>query len=153
MTPAPAYAGAWIAPKGGQTISTEIAGARDEVFYSESSIYVEAPASDDLSVVVAPWVTQESQQSGLESLRWEITLAGKWATHRGARSGTAFQGGLVWNSDPLADCAEAQAELRWLGGRTLGRRGLGFANLEIAERAGDGGCGGERLDATLGYRL
>lgn len=58
---------------------------------------------------------------------------------------------MVWNSDPLAECAEAQAEVRWLGGRAIGQRS--FANIEAAERAGDEGCGGERLDLTLGHRF
>ncbi|MDX2275500.1 MAG: hypothetical protein NW206_08625 [Hyphomonadaceae bacterium] len=147
----PAHAGAWIAPEGGQRIWTELAGERDDAFYSESSIYWEEPLGEGVAVVVAPWVTQEPQQYNLDGLRWEVTVAGKAATHRGERSVTALQAGVVWNSDPPADCAEAQAELRWLGGRSIGERS--FVNLEAAERVGDEGCGGERVDLTLGHRF
>lgn len=147
----PAQAGAWIAPEGGQSISTEFAGSRDELFYSESSYYVEAPVAEDVSVVVAPWVTTDPYQTGLDALHWEVTLAGKKATHRGERIVTALQAGVIWNSDPLARCAEAQAEVRWLGGRSIGQRS--FANVEAAERVGDEGCGGERVDFTLGHRF
>jgi hypothetical protein len=147
----PALAGAWIAPEGGQRISTEVAGERDGLFYSETSYYIEAPVEDEVSLVFTPWVTQDSGQSGLDALRWEVTLAAKIATHRGARAVTALQAGVVWNSDPLDTCAEAQAELRWLGGRSIGQHS--FVNIETAERAGDEGCGGERLDLTLGRRF
>lgn len=151
MAPAPAAAGAWIAPEGGQRIWTELAGERDDALYSESSYYWEAPLSDDLSFVAAPWVAQDPYVRTADGLRWEVAVAGKMAMHRGERAVTAVQAGLVWNSDPAAECAETQAELRWLGGRSIGRRS--FANVEGAERAGEGGCGAERIDLTLGRRF
>lgn len=151
LAPAPAFAGAWIAPEGGQTISTEIAGQRDNLFYTESALYIEAPLSADLAFVAAPWVTLDPTEYGLDALRWEVTLGAKRALLRTQRTVMALQAGAIWYSDPPAGCAEAGAELRWLGGMALGPRG--FANLEIAERASAGGCGGERAEFTLGHRL
>jgi hypothetical protein len=147
----PAEAGAWIAPKGGQRITTELAGQRDERFYSESSYYLEAPFDEDISLVASPWLGQNPESYGMDALRWEVTLAGKVAVRRDERSVMAVQAGVVWNSEPLAECAEAALELRWLAGRSIGQRS--FANVEIAERASDEGCGGERLDVTLGRRF
>jgi hypothetical protein len=144
-------AGAWIAPEGGQNISTQFTGLRDEAVYSETALYWEAPVSDNLSFVAAPWAGMDPAVRTFDDLRWEVTLGGKLATRRGARAVTALQAGVVWNSDPVGDCAEGQLELRWLGGRSIGQRS--FANLEAAERAGEGGCGGERLDVTLGHRF
>lgn len=148
LTPSPAHAGAWIAPEGGQHIGNFVAGEREDIFYSESSLYIEEPLGDDVSVVAAPWFTQDQTAYAFEDWRWEVTLAGKLATHRGERWMTAVQAGAVWISDPREACGDAQAELRWLGGRSIGERS--FANLEVAERAGEQGCGGERVDLTLG---
>ncbi len=150
LAPAPAFAGAWIAPEGGQTISTEIAGQRDDQFYSESALYIEAPLSADLAIVASPWVTADPTGYGIDALRWEVTLGAKRALLRTPRYVMALQGSAIWYSDPAAGCAEAGAELRWLGGMALGPRS--FANLEAAERASSGGCGGERAELTLGYR-
>jgi hypothetical protein len=151
LAPSPAAAGAWVAPEGGQNISTQFTGLKDEALYSETTYYWEAPMGDDLSFVAAPWAGLDPETRTFGDVRWEVTLGGKLATHRGARAVTAFQAGVVWNSDPIADCAEGQVELRWLGGRSIGDRS--FANVEAAERAGEGGCGGERLDVTLGHRF
>ena len=97
MAPAPAVAGAWIAPEGGQTISTEIAGARDEIVYLESSVYLEAPADDDWAVVASSWVTQNDARVGVEALRWEAGLSAKRALMRapGRVMGCASWGGLA----------------------------------------------------------
>jgi hypothetical protein len=131
---------------------TEIAGSRDEVFYSESSIYVEAPVGDRLSIVASPWITQGDDGYGLDALRWEVTLGAKAAVLRAPGRVMALQAAMVWNSDPISQCGEAGAELRWLGGATFGSRDQAFLNLEAAARAFDGGCGGGRYDLTLGYQ-
>lgn len=151
MTSTPAHAGAWIAPEGGQNIATELAGERNEALYFESAYYIESPLNEDISYVHTSWLSQQPNQAMLDDWRWELSLAGKLATRRGERSVTALQAGVVWNSNPAAHCAEGQAEVRWLGGRSIGERS--FANIEVAERAGDEGCGGERLDLTFGHRF
>lgn len=152
LAPAPAFAGAWIAPEGGQSIWTEAAGERGEAVYSESSIYLEAPVGDDWALVAAPWVTSDDFRGGLDALRWEVTLGAKTAVVRAPGRVMAVQGAALWQSDPSGTCAETGAELRWLGGAAFGPESRGFLNLEAAARSFDGGCGGGRYDVTLGYR-
>jgi hypothetical protein len=53
-------------------------------------------------------------------------------------------------SHPNEGCSEGGAELRWLGGRSFGQ--TSFVNVEAATRALEGGCEGQRLDLTAGYR-
>lgn len=148
----PAAAGAWVAPEKGQGIWTEFVGERDEITYFETSIYYERPATESVSIVVAPWVTSDTRATELDYARWEVTLAAKTAVLRRPGMVMAVQGGAVWQSDPPNGCAETAAELRWLGGVTFGHADQGFLNLEAAERASEGDCGGERLDLTMGYR-
>lgn len=146
LTPAPAHAGAWIAPKEGQQIWTNAAGTREEVYFFESSVYLEAPFGDRTSLVVAPWYEQNYDTP--DGWRAEALLGVKHVLYRSANTVMAVQAGPLWISHPLPECSEGGAELRWLGGRSYAG-GL-FLNLEAATRALDGGCGGERFELTAG---
>jgi hypothetical protein len=144
----PAYAGAWIAPEGGQEIWTTAAGQRNELTFYESSAYWEAPLDDNASIVAAPWL--EQNYDTLEGWRGEATLGLKRTVFRDGATVMAVQAGALWISHPPIGCGEGGAELRWLGGRSF--ENGAFLNAEIAMRALDGGCGGERLDLTAGFR-
>lgn len=148
FAPASANAGAWIAPKGGQEIWTNVAGQRNELTFFETSAYWEAPIGEQTSFVATPWV--EQNYDTLDGWRAEATLGVKRALYRGERAVMALQGGALWISHPDPECSEGGAELRWLGGVSFGE--TGFLNAEVATRALSGGCESERLDLTLGYR-
>lgn len=148
FAPAPATAGAWLAPEGGQQIWTSVAGEREGVSFFESSAYFEAPVGDATSVVVAPWVEQGYET--VDGWRAEATIGAKRALYRDDANVVALQAGAVWMSHPGQDCSEGGAELRLLAGRGFGRSG--FANVEIATRAFEGGCESDRLDLSVGYR-
>lgn len=149
LIPGPAFAGAWIAPEGGQEIWTNVAGERDELSYFETSAYWEVPVEDKTSIVAAPWV--EQNYDTIDGWRGETTLGVKRAIFRGDRMAMAVQAGALWVSHPEEGCSEGGAELRWLGGSSLPNIGA-FVNVEAATRALEGGCGGQRLDLTAGYR-
>lgn len=150
MAPAPAAAGAWVAPEGGQWISTTVLGQReDETFFSEGSIYYEAPVQTDTSLVFAPWV--ESNHQVWEGWRAEATAGVKHAFYRDEENVMAIQAGALWVSNPDEGCDEGGAEVRFLGGRSL-NEGRAFFNVEAAARALSGGCEGGRIDLTAGYR-
>lgn len=148
LLPAPASAGAWIAPKGGQEIWTSVAGERDELSFFESAAYWEVPLGADNSVVAAPWI--EQNYDSVDGWRGEAVLGWKHALGRSETGVLAVQGGALWMSHPPDGCGEGGAELRLLGGRAVGSSG--FVNLEAGTRALDGGCGGERLELSAGYR-
>lgn len=148
MYPAPAAAGAWIAPAGGQEIVTSGVGERDEALFYESSAYYEAPLGDDDSLVFAPW--GETNYDTVDGWRAEATLALKHAFYRDGRNVMAVQAGALWVSHPEAGCSEGGAEVRWLGGRSFGD--TGFINVETAARALSGGCEAGRAEITAGYR-
>ncbi len=148
LAPAPAFAGAWIAPEGGQEILTNLAGQRAEQSYFESAGYWEAPIARDWSVVAAPWVEQSYEIEA--GWRGEATLGVKHAwtgEHGGA---LALQAGAFWVSEPGPSCGEGGGEARILAGRNFGAHA--FVNLEAAGRLLKGGCGAQKLDLTLGYR-
>jgi hypothetical protein len=149
MTPAPAAAGAWIAPEKGQQIWTNAAGERDEVYFFETSAYLEAPFGERTSFVVAPWV--EQNYDTVEGWRGEAVVGVKRTLFRDENSVVALQGGALWISHPSAECSEGGAELRVLGGRSY--ENGAFLNVEAAGRALSGGCGGERMDVTAGLRF
>lgn len=151
LAPAPASAGAWIAPEGGQEIWTNAAGKRGDVGFVESSIYWEMPVGDDVSFVSSSWIEQ-GLGAGDEDWRAEASLGVKASVFRTERAVMAVQAGAVWLSAPEDECGEAGAEVRWLGGMSFGERGRGFVNLEAAARTQEGGCAGERFDVTAGYR-
>ncbi len=144
----PAHAGAWLAPEGGQQIWTSVAGEREGLSFFETSGYLEAPFGEAASIVIAPWVEQSYET--VDGWRAEATIGVKHALHRDEENVLAFQAGAVWASHPQAGCGEGGAEIRALAGRGFGRSG--FANVEVATRAFEGGCEGERLDLTIGYR-
>lgn len=150
FAPSQAWAGAWIAPEEGQEIWTNVAGQRGGVSFFESSAYWEIPLREDVAAVAAPWVEQ-GYDVGEDGWRAEATLAAKKSLFRGERSAMALQGGAVWTSLPTDGCGEGGAELRGLYGRSLGEDG--FLNLEVAARAFEGGCGGQRLDLTYGRHV
>lgn len=143
----PASAGAWIAPEGGQEIWTNTVGERNEGVLYESSLYWEVPLGDRTSVVTAPWVEQAYDIE--DGWRGEATLGAKRVLIREEDWVVAAQAGALWVSHPGEACDEGGAELRLLSGLSRGRS---FVNLELAERALSGGCGGERVDLTAGYR-
>jgi hypothetical protein len=148
LAPAPAIAGAWIAPEGGQEIWTSVAGERAGLSFFESAGYLEAPLGPNDAIVAAPWV--ETNYDTTDGWRAEATLSFKHALHRGEDSAMAIQAGALWMSHPNAGCSEGGVELRWLGGRNIGERS--FLNLEAAARALEGGCAGARIELTAGYR-
>lgn len=147
LTPTPAFAGAWIAPEGGQEILTTIAGQRAEQSYFESAAYWEAPVAQDWSVVVAPWVEQSYETEA--GWRGEATLGVKHAWIGEGGGALAVQAGAFWASE-AGICSEGGAEGRLLAGRNLGERV--FINVEVAGRLLSGGCAFQKLDLTLGYR-
>ena len=150
MTPAPAAAGAWVAPEGGQWITSTVLGVReDETIYSEGSAYGEVPLNPDTSFVVTPWV--ESNQYAENAWRAEAVIGVKHAFYRSDDNVLAVQAGALWISHPDEGCGEGGAEVRFLGGRSAGE-GRMFFNVEAAARTLSGGCEGGRIDLTAGYR-
>lgn len=144
----PANAGAWIASEGGQEITTSLVGERDGLTFYEGALYWEEPIDERTSAVLAPWM--EQNYDTLEGWRAEATLAVKRTLYREDETVVAVQVGALWVSHPATECSEGGAEIRALAGRSFeqGR----FLNLEAAARGLDGGCGGERLDLTAGFR-
>lgn len=122
MAPAPAAAGAWIAPVGGQEIWTNVAGERNETSYYESSTYWEIPLEDQTSFVAAPWL--EQNYDTIDGWRAEAVVGVKRAVLRRDDFVMALQAGALWVSHPPDDdCGEGGAELRWLAGRSFGDDG------------------------------
>jgi hypothetical protein len=79
LAPAPAHAGAWILPEKGQEIWTSVAGAREQLYFFESSTYLEAPFDPSTSLVAAPWVEQnddtiDASQQGEETVKAQLSL-------------------------------------------------------------------------------
>jgi hypothetical protein len=148
LCPAPAAAGAWIAPEGGQEILTSGVGERNEAAVYESGAYYEAPLGADAAIVFAPW--GETNYDTVDGWRAEATLGLKHAIYRSRRHVMAVQASALWDSHPDEGCGEGGAELRWLGGRSFGE--TGFVNVETAARALSGGCEGWRIELTSGYR-
>lgn len=143
-----ARAGAWVAPEDGQRIWTAVAGERDGLTFVEGSAYLEGPLTADISIVGSSWA--EYSYTLEEGYRGEVTVGVKYAVFRDDHGVMALQGGALWRSDPPQGCGEGGVELRWLGGRNVG--GRGFVNLEVAGRLLEGGCGGERVELTAGFR-
>lgn len=149
LAPAPANAGAWIAPEGGQQIWTNALGEVDGAEFFETSVYWEVPVGENNAFVVAPWL--QTRDDIVQPWQAEATLGFKRAFYREGDNVMALQAGAVWLSHPSVECGEGGSELRWLGGRSLSDTGA-FANVEVASRAFDGGCGSERVDLTAGYQ-
>ncbi|HVZ98762.1 MAG TPA: hypothetical protein VG841_00455 [Caulobacterales bacterium] len=150
LAPAPASAGAWIAPPEGQQIWTNAVGENEAGVFSETSAYWEQPIEPRVAFVAAPWYVNDPADAE-HGWRAEATVGLKAALVRGRAGVMAVQAGATWRSDPERGCGEAGAELRWLGGLSLGPSGAGFLNVEAAERLASGGCPHQRLDVTLGY--
>lgn len=148
LAPAPASAGAWIAPEGGQEIWTNVAGQRDGLAYYESSAYIEQPIGEQTSIVLAPWVEQNYDTT--DGWRGEATVSAKHVVLRYDDTIVAIEAGALWSSHPSAGCSEGGAEARVLMGRPVGERA--FVNVEAATRALEGGCESQRLEITAGYR-
>ncbi len=146
MTPAPANAGAWIAPVDGQHIWTSLVGQRDELYYYEGSSYWEAPVEDRTSITISWWM--ENNYETEDGWRADALIGVKRTLFRNENIVMAVQAGALWNSHPSDGCGEGGAEVRWLGGRSYANGA--FLNLEAAARMLDGGCGGERIDLTAG---
>jgi hypothetical protein len=113
----------------------------------DSSLYLEVPFAEHWSFVATPWF--EQNYDTVDGWRGEGVLGAKrvWSGEEGA---FALQAGAYWQSHPDQDCGEGGVELRGLLGRNLG--GGTFVNIEAAGSVLEGGCGGERLDLTLGRR-
>ena len=151
LAPAPAYAGAWVAPEGGQEIWTSVAGERDGLSFFESSAYLEAPLGERTSIVAAPWV--EQNYDTLDGWRGEAVVGVKRALFRHDNMIVAAQAGALWDSHPDDErCEEGGGEFRLMGGTSFTTFGQdGFVNVEAATRALSGGCESERVDLTMGY--
>lgn len=150
LTPAPANAGAWIAPEDGQHIWTSLVGQRDELYYYEGSSYWEDPIESGTAVLVSWWM--ETNYDTEDGWRADATIGAKRTLFRDDDTVMAVQAAALWVSHPGAECGEGGAELRWLGGQSF--EGGAFVNLEAASRVLDGAdCGGERLDITGGTRV
>lgn len=147
MTPAPALAGAWVAPEQQQIVTSFIGEAEEQGFY-ESSLYVEQPIEESRALVGAAWLTQDYTVAS--GLRGEATFGLKQSLYQDERWTVAAQGAALWNSEPNTECGEAGGELRLLAGRTLPNGW--FFNAETAYRGLAGGCGGSRLELTAGFR-
>jgi hypothetical protein len=145
----PANAGAWIAPEGGQEIISSAVGQRNEMNFYETSTYWEVPVGDENSLVIAPWL--EQNYDTIDGWRGEASVGLKHAFYRGENTVVAAQAGALWMSHPELGCSEGGAEVRVLGGMSFDNGA--FLNAEVATRALSGGCGGERIDFTAGYRL
>lgn len=145
--PTPAAAGAWVATDS-QEIWTNVAGEREGLRFYESSTYWEEPIGDRAALVVSPWV--EQNQTSAAGWRAEALLGLKRGLIEHGRNVVAVQASGVWVSEPSGACDEGGGEVRLMGGRSFGE--TGFANVEIARRALTGGCQGERLDISAGYR-
>ncbi len=150
LAPAPAAAGAWVAPQG-QTIVTATIGAHEDGGeYYEGAIYYEEPLGERTSVVFTPW--GEWNDGNEESWRGEAFVGVKRVLRQSADSVLAVQAGALWVSQPdWETCSEGGVEARLLSGYSFAE-GRGFLNLESSSRILVGGCFGGRLDATLGYR-
>lgn len=149
LTPAPANAGAWIAPADGQHIWTSLVGQREELPYYEGSSYLEQPVAGGTAVMMSWWM--ETNYDTEDGWRADATLGGKRTLFRDEDTVMALQAGALWISHPADGCGEGGAELRWLGGQSY--EGGAFLNVEAAARVLDGGCGGERIDVTGGRRF
>lgn len=147
MTPAPAFAGAWVAPEGGQQITSSIVGERNELRFYETSVYWETPVGSEGSIVAAPWV--ERNYDTFDGWRAEAVVGYKRALLRDGGTVIAVQGGALWASHPDEGCSEGGAELRGLMGHAFANGA--FFNAEAAARELEGGCGGQRFELTLGY--
>lgn len=117
-------------------------------FY-EGSAYYEIPITTTTSSVFAPWL--ETNYDSIDGWRAEATIGVKHAFFNDDGRIMAVQAGALWNSHPEPGCGEGGAELRWLGGMSFSNGA--FLNAEAATRLLDGGCGGERVDLTAGYRV
>ncbi len=140
----------WIAPEGGQHITTTAVGQRaDETPYYEGATYYEAPVATDTSVVFAPWI--ESNHLVSDGWRGEAVFGFKHAFYRTEERVMALQAGAPWVSNPDEGCSEGGAELRFLAVRSFAE-GRAFANVEAGVRSLSGGCEGARVEVSAGYR-
>jgi len=147
LTPAPALAGAWVAPERQQIVTSFIGEAEEQAFY-ESSLYLEQPIEESRSLVGAAWLTHDYTVAS--GFRGEATFGLKQSLYQDERWTVAAQGAALWNSEPSGECEEAGGELRLLAGRAF-ENGW-FVNAETAYRGLGGGCGGPRLDLTVGFQ-
>lgn len=157
MAPAPAAAGAWVAPHA-QTIVNATVGFHeedsdnflDESTYYESSVYYEAPLGRRTAFVSSAW--GEWDERNPDDWRGEAALGVKRVLRRSGAQITAMEVAAVWVSQPeFGECSEGGAEARLHNGYSFAD-GAGFLNVESTSRFLVGGCVGGRLDVTAGYR-
>ncbi|MBX3428803.1 MAG: hypothetical protein KF779_04390 [Hyphomonadaceae bacterium] len=150
LLPAPAAAGAWVAPQR-QTIVTATVGAHEDGGeYYESALYFEEPLGRRTSVVVTPWSEWDDETE--DGWRGEAFAGVKRVIREREGRVTALQVGAVWVSQPDWEvCSEGGVEGRVLDGYSFAE-GRAFLNVETSSRALVGGCFGGRLDVTAGYR-
>jgi hypothetical protein len=149
MTPTPAFAGAWIAPEGGQEIWTNVVGERKETSVYETSVYWELPLGEDTSFVASPWI--ETNYDTEDGWRGEATVGVKRAVFRDDNYAVAIAGSALWRSHPDPECSEGGAELRVLAGGSVRPAGA-FMNVEVAARALKGGCESAEAEVSAGFR-
>jgi hypothetical protein len=139
-----------MAPEGGQEIVTSVVGERDELSFYETSAYWEAPLGDETSVVVAPWV--EQNYDTVEGWRGEAVVGVKRAIFRDEGYAAAISGSAFWSSHPGPECGEGGAEVRVMAGASREEALGAFVNVEVAAHLLDGGCEGQDVDLTVGFR-
>jgi hypothetical protein len=149
LAPAPAVAGAWIAPEGGQEILSSVAGEREGVSFYETSAYWEVPVREETSLIVSPWYEQNYDTE--EGWRAEAIVGVKQAVFRDEAFAVALSAAALWDSDPDPECSEGGAEIRAAIGSSLSE-GRIFANVEMAGRTLEGGCASVRAEVSTGYR-
>ncbi len=150
LAPTQAQAGAWLAADE-ETILTQTIGQRDDRAYYETGLYYEHAFDERMALIASPWARSDETDHG-QRWRGEAQVALKAEVYRSDRAAMALQGGAVWASQDEPGCGEAGLELGWSGGVSFGEKGAGFANIDAAARLAEGGCAGERLDITAGYR-
>lgn len=151
LAPAPAAAGAWVAPADGQTIHSEVLGERAGGYFLESQYFFERPLDAQTSFVARPWL-ESGAGAGAAGWRAEAEAGIKRALVRNRGGAVAVQGAALWRSDAPAGCSEGGVELRALAGASLAQ-GRAFFNAEAAHRAFGGGCGAMRVDVASGWRF
>lgn len=145
--PSRAFGGAWVAEDEPQEIWTSARGERNGGEVTETAAYWEIPALENAALVAAPWL--ERNTDTFDGWRAEALVGLKRSVFAEGPNVMSLQAAALWSSHPPLGCSEGGAELRWLGGRSFEG---GFVNLEAAGRVLSGGCSGERLELTVGYR-
>jgi hypothetical protein len=101
-------------------------------------------------MVAAPWVEQNYDTE--EGWRGEAIVGVKRAVFRDDTYAAAVAGSAFWSSHPGPACGEGGAELRLMAGASREQALGAFVNVEVAAHMVDGGCEGQDVDLTVGFR-